>query len=130
MRQLVLARIANDEHRTSEAAFFSIAWPCGLKMPPFIPSRSLRLHAGFSWYRTNQKDERGAGERCVETGRSRDVRQHRERAVVELHHDAGQRGHGGLDLQQSEHDRLVRPEQLAGPLCGTAMSSRSGRLRR
>jgi hypothetical protein len=39
--------------------------------------------------------------------------QQREGAVVELHRNAFQRFHGGLDLEHAQHDRLVGAEELA-----------------
>ena len=42
MRQFVLQGLPTTSTRTSQAAFAAIASPCGLKIPPFTPSRSLR----------------------------------------------------------------------------------------
>ena len=43
-----------------------------------------------------------------------DALEQRVRAVLELHDDALERLHRGLDLEQAEHDRLVGAEQLPG----------------
>ena len=42
MRQFVLQGLPTTSTRTSEAACAAIAWPWGLKMPPFTLSRSPR----------------------------------------------------------------------------------------
>ena len=49
----------------------------------------------------------------VGVGADLDAGQGRERAVVELHHDALERLQGRLDLQQPQLDRAVRAEQRA-----------------
>ena len=61
----------------------------------------------------DQKGIRGPSEGRREVAGRLDAGEEGEGAVVELHDDALEGLHGRLDLEQAEHDGLIRPEQLA-----------------
>ena len=70
------------------------------------------LHARAARPGADQQGEVDAVEDGVRVGADLDPGQGRERAVVELHHDALERLQGGLDLEQPQLDRGVLAEQV------------------
>ena len=108
IRQLVLQGLPTTRTRTSEAALRGDRLrPAGLKMPPFMPSRSLRSMPALRGIEPTSSAHEVPSKAVGEVGGGLDVGEQREGAVVELHDDALERLHGRLDLEQAEHDRLV-----------------------
>src|ERR1017187_4790895 len=113
MRQLVLHGLPTTWMRTSRAAFFWMAWPWPMKILPLMPSKSLRsmpalrgtLPTSSAQFTPRNPSSRFAvGTTPLQ----------RERAIIELHHHATQRGQRGFDFDQMQNDGLVRPEHCAG----------------
>ena len=112
IRQLVLHGLPTTRTRTSAAAWSLIAWPCGLKIPPFTERRSPRSMPALRGIEPTSSAHDAAVERGLEVGGRLDADEQRVRAVLELHHHALERGQCGLDLEQPQHHRLVGTEQL------------------
>ena len=91
-----------------------IASPCGLKIPPFTLSRSPRSIPALRGIEPTSSAHDVPSNAVFEVGGRLDAVEQRVGAVVELHDDAFERLHRGLDLEQAQHDRLVRAEELAG----------------
>ncbi len=88
MRQFVFAGLPTTRTRTSSAAPAASALPCTVKIAPFASSRSLR---SMPFVRGRDADEQrvvDAVERGVGVVARVDAGKQRERAVVQLHHDA------------------------------------------
>ena len=71
------------------------------------------LHARAARPRADQQRQVHAVEDLVRVRADLDARQQRERAVVEFHHDTLERLERGLDLEQTQLDRAVGPQQRA-----------------
>ena len=76
----------------------------------------LALHAGLARHGADEQRPVHALETFVEIRGRHEAFEQRERAVVEFHADAVQRGHGFFigDFDEVEDDRLVRAERRAG----------------
>ena len=72
----------------------------------------LALHALGARPRTDEQRVVDALERLRRVVAGLDAVQQRERAVLELHHDAVQRAERGRDLEHRQDDRLVGAEQI------------------
>ena len=113
MRQLVLQGLPTTRMRTSEAAFSAMARPCGLKMPPFTLRRSPRSMPALRGTEPTSNAHDVPSKAVRRSDVAHDVVHEGEGAVVDLHDDALEHAHGGLDLEQAQHDRLVLTEELA-----------------
>src|SRR5664280_2708097 len=82
--------------------------------PPVDGEQVPALHPGLAGDGADQQRPRGPVEGDVEVGGGDDVADQGERAVVDLHDHAFEGLHTGLDLEEAQHDRLVRTEQLTG----------------
>ena len=71
------------------------------------------LHARAAGPGADEQREVHAVEDLVRVGADLDAGQQRERAVVELHHDALERLQSRFDLEQTQLDRAVRAQQRA-----------------
>ena len=110
MRQLVLHGLPTTRTRTSAAARAAIALPWGPKMPPLTESRSPRSMPCLRGTEPTSSAQEVPSNASSGVGGGDDVGQEREGAVVELHDDALEGLHRGLDLEQAEDDRLVGAE--------------------
>ena len=98
-----------------EATSFS-ALPCAVKIFGVLEQQVLALHARAARTRADQQGDVGVLERDLRIVGADHAGQQRERAVLQLHHHALERGLGLLH-RQFEHlqdDRLVLAEHLAG----------------
>ena len=116
IRELVLHGLPTTSTRTSLAAFLAMAWPWPVKILPLMPSRSLRSMPCLRGTAPTSSAQFTPLKPSSRLGGGHDALEQRERAVVELHADALQRGHGLLvgDFDEVQDDRLVRAEHGAG----------------
>ena len=84
----------------------------GLEDPAIDAEQVLALHAGLARHRAHEEGIGGAVEGGLQLRGRHDVGEQGKGAVVELHHDALERLHRWLNLEQAEHHGLVRPEEL------------------
>ena len=71
------------------------------------------LHARLARHAADQQRPIHAAKSLLDTGGGHDTFQQREAAVFQLHDQALQRGHGGLNLDQVQNQWLVGPEHRA-----------------
>ena len=114
IRQLVLQGLPTTSTRTSEAAFFSIAFPWPMKILPLMPSKSPRSIPGFARDAADEQGPVHVAKAFVEIGRRGDAFEQRKGAIVQLHHDAFEGAEGGRNFNERQADRLVGTEHRPG----------------
>ena len=98
-----------------------MARPCGLKIPPLMPSRSFRsIPALRGTAPTSRATEEPKGRH--EVARRLDVDE-KGKAQSSSSITTLERLHARLDLEQAQHDRLVLAEHLGQRESGRATSS-------
>ncbi len=109
-----VARVADDEDAHIGGRVLGDGPALRLEDPAVHTQEITALHAGLARDGADEESPRGAVEGRLEVGGGDDVVHQREGAVVDLHDDALEHAHGGLDLEEPQHDRLILAEELAG----------------
>ena len=91
----------------------ALPWP--VKILPLMPSKSLRSMPALRGTAADEQRPVHAPKAFVEIRRGHDAFEQRERAVVQFHAHAAERGQGWFrDFDEMQNDRLVRAEHRAG----------------
>ena len=111
IRALVLAGLPVTPMRTSSAATSLSALPWAVKIAPLASSRSPRSMPGPRGRAPTSRARLTPSKTLFASSPISTPASVRERAVVELHHDALERLQGRRDLEQPQLDRAVGTEQ-------------------
>ena len=113
MRQLVLQGLPTTMMRTSGAALRWMAWPWPMKILPLMPSRSLRSMPALRGTLPTSNAQLTPRNPSSRSGGRHDALEQRERAILQFHDHALERGQRRLDFDQVQDDGLVRAEHRA-----------------
>ena len=113
IRQFVLQGLPTTRMRTSGAALLLQRPALADEDLAVDAQQVLALHAGLARHAADQQRPVHAAKPFVEAGGGHDAFEQRKTAVLQLHDQALQRGHGRLDFDQVQNHWLVRPEHRA-----------------